>query len=49
MGTENQTLDVKVQRTGARQNYFRFNDSNVFVVPDVSHLLKNLKNAMLNK
>lgn len=53
MGPENRTLwnklDVKVQRTGARQNYFRFNDSNVFVVPDVCHLLKNLKNAMLNK
>jgi len=53
MGPENRTLwnklDVKVQRTGTRQNYFRFNDSNVFVVPDVCHLLKNFKNAMLNK
>lgn len=53
MGSENRTLwnklDVKVQRTGIRQNYFRFNDSNVFVVPDVFHLLNNLNNAMLNK
>lgn len=53
MDPENRTLwnklDVKVQRTSTRQNYFRFNDSNIFIVPDVCHLLKNLKNAMLNK
>jgi len=44
MGPENRTLwnklDVKVQRTGTSQNYFIFNDSNVFVVPVVCHLLK---------
>lgn len=53
MGPENRSLwnklDVKVQREGVRQNYFISDESNIFIVPDVWHLLKNLKNSMLNK
>lgn len=51
MGNENRSLwkelGVKIQKTGIRQNYFTYDGNNVFIMPDVCHLIKNLKSTAL--
>lgn len=41
-------LGVVVQKNGIRRNSFSINGHDVFVLADVSHLLKSLRNALLN-
>lgn len=52
MGNENRalwtSLGIQIKKEGIRNNYFVFNNNPVFVVPDVCHLLKNLKTSTLN-
>jgi len=38
---------VSVRRDGDRNNYITINDHKIYIVPDPSHLLKNLRGAML--
>jgi hypothetical protein len=51
MGNENRSLwkdlGVKIQKTDIRQNNFIYDNNNVFIMPDVYHLIKNLKNSAL--
>jgi len=51
MGNENRSLwkelGVKIHKTGIRQNYFTYDDNNVFVMPDICHLIKNVKRTAL--
>ncbi|KAL4083960.1 hypothetical protein QTP88_029276 [Uroleucon formosanum] len=51
MGNENRSLwkesGVKIQKPGIRQNYFTYDDNNMFIMPDVCHLIKNLKSTAL--
>jgi len=51
MGNANRTLwnslDIKVKKDGIRKNTFEFNDHNIFIMPDICHLLKNLKSSLL--
>jgi len=51
MGNENRSLwkelGVNIQKTGIRQNYFTYDGNNVFIMPDVCHLIKNLKSTAL--
>lgn len=51
MGHENRALwrvlNVRVPRFGVRQNMFDFNGESIYIVNDVCHLIKNLKNALL--
>lgn len=52
MGNENRSLwkvlGIQIKKTGLRQNYFTYNGDNIFIMPDVCHLIKNLKNLALN-
>lgn len=41
------TLDIKVKKDGIRKNMFEFNNHNIFIMPDICHLLKNLKSSLL--
>jgi len=41
------SLDIKVKKDGIRKNTFEFNDHNIFIMPDICHLLKNLKSSLL--
>jgi len=41
------SLDVKVKKDGIRKNTFDFNNHNIFIMPDICHLLKNLKSSLL--
>ncbi|KAL5246115.1 hypothetical protein ACI65C_013523 [Semiaphis heraclei] len=41
------SLDVKVKKDGIRKNTFDFNSHNIFIMPDICHLLKNLKSSLL--
>lgn len=42
-------LGVEVNQFGTRINSFEFNGREVFVMPDICHLLKNLKAALLRQ
>ncbi len=50
MGPENQGLfrhiGVEIPKNGVRRNYFQYNDSNIYIMPDVCHTIKNLKNCL---